>query len=234
MRVQYHTAFMSKLRNRQMQIPQGLTFYQPETRWRPQRYASFETIVRSLIAHRQAHPHLVEKHRWPIDYATVCEEVDSFNARVCEANGWNQYITGPGGDSLPKSMPPQLNLLQRGQQLAAGAGVLVEWISSGAEAVSAELANRRASVCAACVQNEKGDLLSFFTKPVSAAIQGALNARREMRLSTPNDENLGVCAACSCPLKLKVHIPLDRIMAKLTAESKAGLDANCWILKGDQ
>ena len=225
---------MSKLKNRQMQIPGGLQFYQPETKWRPPNFASFETIVRSLIAHRQGNPHLIQKHGWPVDYETVCNEVDSFNARICESHGWKQYITGPGDGSVPKSFPPQLNLLQRGRQLAAGGLVQVEWIGSGAEAVPKELSERRAATCADCPQNEVGDWLRFFTQPVSNAIRIALNSRREMKLETSSDDKLGVCNACSCPLKLKVHMPLDRILSHLPAESKAALDPRCWILKGDQ
>ena len=218
-----------------MQIPGGLTFYQPETKFQTPKFASFDTIVRSVIAHRNGNPFLVKKNGWATDYESVASEVDAFNAAICQSHGWNQYIV-EGGPAIasPKSLTPQPSLLQSSRRLAAGASVLVEWLNDGAEAVPADLANGRALTCVGCPQNEKGDWTSFFTKPVSNAILNQLNRRREMKLTTPSDDKLGVCNACSCPLPLKIHMPLDRILPKMTAESKAALDPRCWILRGDK
>jgi hypothetical protein len=109
--------------------------------------------------------------------------------------------------------------------------VLVEWLASGAEAVPQEKANARAAVCAKCPMNEKGDLLRFFTKPVSEAIRHALSLRSEWKLETPDDFRLGVCTACDCPMRLKVHIPIERIREKLKPEIKSRLHPDCWIPK---
>ena len=218
---------MSRLKDRNRQIPNGLFFYVPQTKWRSQPWASFDTIVHSLIAHRQGNKFLADKFGWSTDYDVVADEVDAFNSRVCEQMGWNQFITGEGGLSPPISSPPQLSGLNK---LAAGARVLVEWITSGAEAVPIERANLRAATCAICPLNGPGDWTRYFTQPVSNAIAEQLKKRRNMNLSTPSDDKLGICTACLCPLKLKVHVPIDKILARLKPEVKADLDPACWIL----
>jgi len=214
---------MPRLLNRQKQIPNGFKFYQPQTKWSPPAFASFDTIVTGLIANRQANP----QYNLPTDYNTVVEEVDAFNAEMCARMGWNSYITGASG---PPLTAPRRSPIQSVKAVAAGGETLVEWIRSGAEAVPADLSQKRASICAACPKNGQGGLTSIFTVPVSEAIREAIGQRRQWGLSTPNDDSLGVCDACFCPLKLKVHMPIDQIMVKLPATSKELLVPECWIL----
>lgn len=213
-----------QLRNRQKQIPNGLFFYEPMTKWRSAG-GSFSSIVDQLIAHRIANPWLNK----PTERPAVENEVDIFNAKVCEANGWTDYIVG-GDPSPPFHLPPP-SLGQRLANVAAGAEVLIEWIESGAQAVPAEKAAARAAVCAVCPMNQKGDLMAYFTKPVAEAIRRALSQRSDWNLTTPDDFRLGVCTGCDCPMRLKVHMPIERIRSKLKPEVQARLHATCWIPK---
>ncbi len=223
---------MARLKSREKFIPGGFKFYQPETKWQSPPFASFNTIVGGLVAHRQANPFLTQKHGWPVDPVQVAEEVDAYNAMMCQRMGWTDYFIEGGPDS-PLSQPPHRHhLLVQSQRLAAGAKTLVDWIKDGSEAVPAELANKRAEICAGCPKNGTADLTSWFTMPVSQAIKAAISLRKDWNLSTPFDDKLGVCDACACPLHLKIHMPLDRILARLTDEVKRDLDARCWILKG--
>ena len=210
-----------QLRNRQRQIPNGIRFYIPQTKWVAPG-GSFSTIVDAVIAHRKLNPWLKQS----IDRTTVENEVDQFNANLCAQMGWHDYITG--GDPSPP-LPPAPSIGQRLAAVGAGAKVVVEWIASKEEAVPAEKANARAAVCAKCPMNEKGDLLSIFTVPATEAIRLALSQRSGWNLSTPDDYRLGVCNACDCPMRLKVHMPIDRIRSKLKPEQKARLHASCWI-----
>lgn len=223
---------MPRIKNRDMQIPGGYSFYVPQTKWRPPRFASFDTIVRLLIAHRQGNPRLAAKFAWSTDYNTVANEVDAFNAAICQQQGWSQYIDSgvaqPAVSSFP--LPPQ-SPLQRLGAVAGGAKTLVNWIASGAEAVPVELAERRAAICADCPKNDKGDWTRFFSVPTSNAIRAALEARKGMNLSTSLDDRLNVCTACGCPLKLKIHMPLERILKETDAQTIAAFDPRCWITK---
>jgi hypothetical protein len=49
-------------------------------------------------------------------------------------------------------------------------------------------------------------------------------------LKTDLDHALNICQACLCPLKLKVHVPLDLIRKHLSPQAKSALDTHCWIL----
>jgi len=214
-----------RLRDRQRQIPGGMFFYQPQTKWKSQP-GSFSNIVQQIISHRQANPWL----NLPTDIPTVENEFDLFCGHVCATMNWTDYyVSADGGPPPPLPPPPPVS---RVSQLAAGAkAILVDWLAAGAEAVPKEKAEERAKICVACPQNQKGDLLDFFTTQATEAIRKALNSRLEMKLETSQDEALGVCKACSCPLHLKVNMPIERIRNKLKPEIIARLDPGCWIPK---
>ena len=222
---------MPRLIDRNKQIPNGLTYLQPQTGWRPPRFASFQTIVNSLVAHRRGNEFLTKQIGWSTDPDQVALEVDVYNALICKQMGWTQYYVEDGGAMPPPKVFPTANLSGRAGQVAVGAKVIVKWINSGAEAVPAAQSESRAQGCLVCPKHMKGDLLSFFTVQAQAAIQFALNQRREWKLSTTVDDQLQVCDACSCPMKLKVHMPLAAILTDLPEDSKAALDPNCWILR---
>lgn len=219
-----------RLKDRQRQIPNGYAYRQPETNWSAPRYASFSTIVQSLMMHRKANPFLAEKHGWRVDEDGVADDVEQYNVRICQQMGWYEYLMGGDGQAVPKTQA-QPSLPVRLGNVVGGAEILVDWISSGGEAVGAELAHQRAAVCASCPLNKSGDLLSFFTKPVSEVIRKLQSRRLEWKLETPYDDKLGVCQACQCPLKLKVWMPIGRIKQKLSPEVMSALDKNCWIHK---
>lgn len=219
-------------------IPFGLKFYQPETRWNANNIHSFNTLVDAVIAMRRANPALVAKHGWSLDWNTVADEVDAFNAAICERMGWHDFISQPGQGVAPtpkfKALSPQSE-----KQLSAVAGkvkkvwqgvrTINDWIESGAAAVATELSQKRAETCAVCPLNGKGGLEEWFTKPAAAAIKLQFDKLGERKLSTTVDDKLNVCAACICPLKLKVHTPLEFILPHMGEETRRALDPKCWI-----
>jgi len=224
---------MSRLLDRNKFIPGGFQYYQPETGWKSPRMASFETIVSAIIAHRQANSWLIEKNKWSVDPETVRDELDAYNTKICQQMGWNSYISGAGGPSLPPNpqLPRSQQIARRVGNVVAGAETLVDWIKDGSEAVSPEQSAQRAEVCVACPKNNPGDLLSFFTRPAAEAIRRTIEKKNEMNLSTPSDDKLGVCDACDCPLKLKVHLPITFIRPRISQAVKSELDPACWMLK---
>ncbi len=231
---------MIRLKDRNKQIPFGLKWREAHTGWQSSDFSSFDTIVRGVISNRMGNPAQSNARGLALDYDTVAREVDYGNALMCQQAGWHDYILNDSGiepPPSPKAFSPQSRL----KAVAAGASVIIETISKD-EAVGSDLANKRAKVCAeyewtdpegkkkvGCPFNEKGDWLAFFTVPVSEAIRKALGQFKNMNLSTAHDANLHVCGVCSCPLKLKVHFPHDRIVSKLDAQTRANLPAWCWI-----
>ena len=229
---------MAVLKNRNVQIPFGIKFYQPETRFNS-RQGSFNNVVDQVIAMRRANPALAAKHGWATDFDTVATEVDLFNGAICERMGWNNFISQPGAGVAPAPKFKALSPLAEKQLSAAaekvkkvwqGVKTLNDWIDSGLPPVATELSQHRAEVCAACVLNGKGGLEEWFTKPAAAAIKGQISKLASRKLSTTVDDKLNVCVSCLCPLKLKVHTPLPFITEHMSESTKNELDKGCWIL----
>lgn len=226
---------MVRIKDRNKQIPGGLKFLQPETQWKPYPFSSFDTIVRQLITHRAGNPYLKQKNNWSVDYESVAAEVDAYNAKICQEMGWNDYIMDDAAP-LPKGVTPHGRASVVGRagavvgKLAAGAATLAAWLGPGGKPVDPTLSQARADVCLNCPKNGQGGLLAYFTKKASNLVQKQMEERSNMKLATTVDEKLGVCTACECPIKLKVHTPLEYILARIPESATKELDPRCWIL----
>lgn len=234
-----------RLKSRSLQIPNGYFFRQPEIKWDSRSklpmHSSFDTVVRALISARQANPHYVQKHNWPTDFNTVSDEVDAFNTKVVMMMpGGARFVTDPGGGAPPPfyqaPSPQQQNALlaaaSKARKLWSGIKSGNDWIDSGEPAVAQEEAERRASVCVACPLNGQGGLEKFFTVPAAEAIRRQFSKIEGRQLATSQDDKLGICDACFCPMKLKVFTPMKFVKAHLT---DAVIDElckgnNCWIV----
>ena len=225
---------MAKLKSRQMQVPGGFHFSLPELSWTAPAFASFDTIVNQVQQLIQSNPEIAAKNGWPTSRVAIENWVDSYNATVCEMNGWTQYILeGGGGSDPPKTVPPNRKLASVAgavRKAGSGAAVLLEWEKSGLPPVAPEVAASRAAVCAACPKNGSARLTDWFTVPLSEYIRKQLGRLNEMKLATPSDDKLGTCEVCLCPLPLKVWCPSELVQKHLSAEVKAGLPAHCWIV----
>lgn len=224
---------MARLQNRNRQIPNGLKFYDANLRWSPPNNASFSVICDGLRSARLANPGITRAKGLATGINQIEDEVDSYNAAICQQMGWTDFITGSaGGLQVPfpqgQSHPPS-SLASRLSNVAAGSSVIVEWISSGSEAVPQEQSDHRAEVCSKCPMNKKGDWSALFTIPAANAIRSAIKNKGEFGLSTPYDDQLGICEACDCCLVLKTHVPFHKFYPKMSQAAKDALDVNCWI-----
>ena len=219
---------MVQLRDRNKFPPGGFRFYQPETNFSPPTWLGFHDTVVAIIAHRQRNPHQMQQFGWSTDYNQVCEELDAYNSRICAEMKWNDFIMGDGiPNPPPKTMPlPRAS----GRPVVAGVKSLAEWTIDG-EVVPEEVAVTRAAVCKDCPVNRQGTLRDFFTEAAATLIQRQFEIRESRDLKTPWDSQLGLCDACGCPLKLKVHAPMRVIEKYLSDTVRGKLDARCWILK---
>jgi hypothetical protein len=230
---------MARLKNRNMQIPYGLKFYDANLKWTSRENMSFTGICQGVLNARLANPGVTKAKGLSTDMRAIENEVDQFNAAICEQHGWTEYITsGAGGAasvpfSNPVRRPPSRGVISRLKNLAAGSSVIVEWLESGAEAVPQEQANQRAGICVQCPKNGTGGWEKYFTEPASNAIRAVVNRKREMKLQTPLDDKLGVCEACDCPMVLKIWLPLAKFLPKMSETAKGDLskeNPKCWIL----
>jgi hypothetical protein len=233
---------MPRLKNRQLQIPGGLVFYLPVVKWKAPKGASFNVICDGLERVIRGNPKLAEKHKWPTDRQSIEDWVDHFNAVACLRMGWDAYIVTGTNPTVPKSSPRHLQeTLQSlsaaavaAKELVAGARTLMEWIDSKEPAVPAEESLRRATICSQCPQNQAGDWTKWFTVPAAEIIKRQVEKLHSRQLSTPRDDDLHLCVACHCPLKVKVHTPIAWIKKRLSPGQLGRLrqGRNCWILVG--
>lgn len=217
---------MPRLKSRQSQIPNGFKFALPEANWKSPPFASFDSIVHTVTAIVAANPALAQQKGWPQTREGIADWVDQFNAQMCAMNGWTNYYNEGGGPAdIPKPVP-----LSVAKNVAAGAKTLADWIGSGARPVPAGLAEARAKVCSKCPVMQQGDLSNFFTRAASELVRMQVQTAQELDMVTPYDKELGVCGACSCPMRLKVWTTLQPILDHILPEAKSALDKNCWIL----
>ncbi len=216
---------MARLIDRQKQVPGGFKFRQPEINWSSIPWSSFDTVVVQLMQVRRANPAKAKELGWNLDRASVENEVDSFNAKVCQDNGWTNFITE--GDPPKSSLTS--SVLMGVRQSAAGASTLADWIGEGGHPVDKPVSESRAAICVACPLNQPGDWTKWFTNTAATMIRAGMNLFQSNNLITSKDDQLHVCTACSCPLRLKVHVPIDYIRAKMSLEVRDRLDEKCWI-----
>ncbi len=226
-----------RLKSRQSQVPEGFFFYQPQTRWRSTPWASFDTIVQEVIAHRRGNPWLVQKLNLPMEQTAVENEVDNFIANVCSQMGWSQFIVSDqGAPPIPKHQPTPHDLSQlsavaaKAKNIWAGLRTVGEWLDANGPTVDQALADSRAEVCVACPLNGSGDFGKFFVAPAAAAIKRQVEKLNGRGLKTASEDKLGVCEACTCAMKVKVWVPIEYIKNHMTDATMDALRKgnNCW------
>lgn len=227
---------MPRLKDRNKQTPGGHQFYDPVLKYRARPWASVDEIAAGLIQARLGNPALTQQNGWSTDETNVRNEVDAAIARHCQQMNWTQYIVAdaPGGvaASIPFPHRPQNQrfLGKLRNAVASGSPVIIDFIKSKEEAVPISLSNTRAGICAGCEFNDRNkSLLDMFTTSTSEAIRKTLELARGWNLKTDHDDRLGVCTRCYCPLKFKVHIPMEHISPKVTDEIWERLPNWCWI-----
>lgn len=217
---------MAKLKDRNRQIPNGFVFVLPEVNFKSGRFDSFQKIVSDVSFIINGNLAMAEQRGWPTQKADIEDWVDDYNARVCDYNGWDDYITGKGEQTHPKSMPP----LTRMSALAAGAKSLAEMLG-GERPVEAEQSAARAKVCTTCPKNLPGDLTNFFERATADLIRRRIEVINDLKLTTPHDQKLGVCDICLCPMRLKVHVPIETIARHMPDQVAQDFPDYCWIKK---
>ena len=83
---------MPKLRDRGRQIPNGMFFCDPLSRWQSPPWASFEQIVQGLVNFRAAHKETYIRAGKALDYDGCAAEVDFYVANLCQRMGWTDFI----------------------------------------------------------------------------------------------------------------------------------------------
>lgn len=221
------------LKDRNRQIPGGLTFIQPETSWQPIPWSSFSSICQQLQQHRRGNPWLAKKHNWPLDLPGIEREVEAYVVKICEAHGWHDFISSGSGASPPNWSPPQQpqegGLVVGAKRTVAGVKLVRDWLGSGLNPVERGLATKRAAICVQCPLNQEGNFWQKLDALAAQQVKTLMSIKSDMDLKTDYDERLKSCQACDCWNPLKVWTPLNHILKHTTEEVKSRLDPKCWI-----
>lgn len=207
--------------------PGGFTYQQPESKLKFSQLIPLPDQAKLVAAHRKANG---------FPRSTTAEAAQDIEEWTCLRlnNDPEWCIT----DTQKKTAGlPLVRRLGQAAQAAgesvskalAGARILYEWFGEGGVPVEHALAQSRANCCVACPKNsaDKG-LLST----LSATAHRHLEHRSEMKMSVAGEERLGVCLVCHCPMKLKIHTPIDLIAEHTTKETMRELDnipTPCWV-----
>lgn len=217
----------------------GFQFVQPETGWTAPEWRSFDAVVRELIAHRRGNIAMVKKHNWSLDYNTVADEVDHYNAVRCLNAGYLNYITDERTLAvIPKTLRPRVlapltseAVVGAVKRTKAGIGLLIDWLGQGAKPVTPDQANARAAVCVQCPLNQEGNFWQRLEAKSAEALKKTMEIKKDMDLSTPWDDQLHSCQACDCWNPLKVWVQASMIKKHMDVETRSRLHPSCWIFK---
>lgn len=212
-----------------MQVPGGFQFRIPEIGFIAPPYQSFDTLVNTVHRVVNANAALAKKNGWPLGREGVALWVDRVQATICHQNGWNDYITTAKDIDPPKYPPPPG--AHPAEVVAAGVKSLVSWFGAGARPVVKKLAQERADTCEKCEFNRPGDLGNWFSRSVSELIRSQVGVFKGMSLTATNDDKLGICDLCECPIKLKIHVPMEHIEKNMLAGVWPMLPEYCWMKK---
>jgi hypothetical protein len=109
--------------------------------------------------------------------------------------------------------------------------VLTSWLEDGSPVVSSKLAQTRGEVCAKCPLNVTVDWWEKLSKdPVADVIKKWLEIKNSMKISVPIEKELGICHACGCVLRLKIHEPIKYISEHTDVVTMKKYISPCWIL----
>lgn len=214
-------------------VPAGGWYYRcPSTGWvLPNRTSGMlEQKAAAVLSHNQANP----GKDLPTDIVVVTKQVhDQTVQHILETGMATSDIhqfpkaQAPVHRLFTKVLPGPRSIIARVADVVAndviGVRVLTDWFGKGLTPVPSPVAEKRAKACDVCPANTRKE------RPIEGAIAeavrwaAAFKSNAELRVS--NEENLGTCDVCGCPLKTKIWVPLKTI----NEDTSHVFPDECWI-----
>lgn len=257
-----------RLKSRTAHPPGDFQILHPESGMTSPFKGSFQACCDFEKRFRQANPFIAKKNGWTLNETQIEDFVESQNVARCVAHGWTNFLVGDVDVASKQAAKAYVTVEKKTQnpaaavatdkghihKAAAGIGLVADWLGSGLEPVSQELAEKRAWVCGVrsngegCPKNsasiacrkareakgETGNPLDWFQRveaQVADAARTILGVMLDLKLETSLDSKLGSCLACDCNLKTKMWPPLNHILENTSHEVMSDVDLGCWILE---
>lgn len=204
-------------------LPPGGWIYEQEGASKPfAGMVSFSETANAILAFRKANK---LKRATPVE---VAEDLESFTCQrlpqLC--SNFDGVKKKP---TRQEEIRTQSLVVRAASRLKSVSEILADWLGEGGKPVDSSLSEGRAAICAACPYNKPYSNFSI-TSMAAKTIKSFMDAKNKLSLTTPHDEKLGNCEICGCDLALKVHVPIENVMAG-TDDGLLQLfpDGVCWI-----
>lgn len=114
----------------------------------------------------------------------------------------------------------------------SGVALLADWLGDHGDPVHPILAESRASYCVKCPQNVEPKWWERVKSAIAGVIRGQLALKHGMNLTTRHDDDLHMCRACGCCMKLKVWVPRDHVRKHTPRDALNKMPKYmCWVRK---
>lgn len=194
---------------------------------------SFSEAVKFTYDFFAKNPALVEKNGWALNIEYVEAFVDEYNTQRMIAGGYLNFVEVEG--IVPAQKKTMMSRLSRSvvnvaEKVKTAAAIYLDLFGPDGKIVAKEEAERRAAVCVVCPKNDvTGGLTKYFLKESASEIMLVAGMLKDRDATTSLDDKLGVCQACECPMRAKVHVEAHVLKKHLKPDQIAKLDPNCWI-----
>lgn len=156
-------------------------------------------------------------HYGAAGYPMPANLVELIDQNICAQHP--DYCVGSG------PAPKASGLAHTFTTVLQGTRTIGAWLLGGRELVSQDVADRRASICSMCVQNDEPQgCTSCNSKVMKEAVEKLVGKR-----STALHDRLLSCRICGCNLRAKVWFPLRILLDHMPAEQQERLPETCWL-----
>lgn len=224
-----------RLKSRNKFPPGEFQLLLPETGMKESVHGSFDEVVNAFALIVKKNPALAQKQGWPDDRAGQENFVEDQNARRLMSAGWSKFVEVET-QAAPISWTPSIDVKKNPfgkvvQRAKAAVSAYEDLFINGP--VESSLSESRAKVCSVCPKNNtKDSLTDIFVESAASAISSLISFTRSKNLTTSLDDKLGICEACGCPMKAKVHVRVDELVKSMPKEDYDALSKEnpvCWI-----
>jgi len=208
----------------------GWIYTQPQIGWsNPSPMGTtFDGTVTKMLEVRRKNPAMCLRHKIGMDRASCERDLENFTRLRL---GIPMPTPPAPTTAIGGFSSPILSNIMDIKKLAIGAGLLMEWNSSGAGKVSETESNARAKVCAECRLNSLPNYEHWLKVPVAGSLTARTEQLKALKLVTSHDAKLGLCGAIFCPTSYLVHAPRPILDKRIGPKVRPNLDAKCWILQ---
>lgn len=130
-----------------------------------------------------------------------------------------------------------MNIVQEVKNDMTGVALLSDWLGGTGEPVHQMVADFRSARCLSgndgkpCPLNVAPNWWDKVKSEIAEWIRHELELKNKLNLRVPQEENLHVCKACGCCIRLKIWTPTVHLREHVTKEQINKTPDYCWLRK---